>query len=252
MLISHKGANMSSELLDKVNAIVEKSDIPERHTFFQIKNFIIGKEYTVQGQLWQIVRELKARRDNVEALELQIADSEDNVALIDIRIERLCSHIDVHSDYDALLRAKEHEIALRKLDREKMALQKNVNSLKAKLKYLLEEVVFFTGAFDSLSKVEPMKPMDDVGAQKQYWNEKLANHLNLRLLLKNPLDTEFVNTILALDDDAPVKQHMLGILDKVQKLMIKERDRQLSLEASLKAGNVKEAHLKAVGPIVGV
>lgn len=226
---------MSSELLQKVNAILQETEIPERHTFFQIKNFIIGKEYTVQGQLWQVVRELKARKESLDALELQIADGEDNVALIDIEIEDLNSELEIHSDHKALLRIRRREIQTRKLEREKTALLKNVESLKSKVKYLMEEVTYLVGAFETLSRVEPIKALDDVGAQKQYWNEKLATHLNLKLLLKNPLDADFVNTILALDDDAPVKQHMLGMLDRVQKLMIEERDRQRTVLANAKA-----------------
>jgi hypothetical protein len=226
---------MSSELLQKVDAILDQTEIPERHTFFQIKNFIIGKEYTVQGQLWQVVRELKARKESLDALELQIADAEDNVELIDIDIEDLNSELEIHSDGKALLRIRRREIRTRKLEREKAALLKNVQSLKNKVKYLLEEVTYLVGAFETLSRVEQIKAIDDVGAQKQYWNEKLATHLNLKLLLKNPLDADFVNTILALDDDAPVKQHMLGMLDRVQKLMIEERDRQRAALATAKA-----------------
>jgi len=231
---------MSSELLQKVDGILEATEIPERHTFFQIKNFIIGKEYTVQGQLWQVVRELKARRESIDALELQIADGEDNIQLIDIKIEELNYDLEIHSDGKALLRIRRREIEIRKLEREKKALQHNIESLKHKVRYLLEEVLYLAGAYETLSKVEPIKSLDDVGAQKQYWNEKLATHLNLKLLLKNPLDADFVNTILALDDDAPVKQHMLGMLDRVQKMMIEERDRQRAALAVHQSGRIGE------------
>lgn len=224
---------MSSELvLKKVDTILANCEIPDRHTFFQLKNFIIGKEYTVQGQLWQVVREIKSRKDSLDALDLQIANAEDDLDLIDIRKECIDNDrltFSMHSDTVSQIRIRECEIHKRKLEREKQALQKNIDSLKAKSKYILEEVAYLVNAFDTLSQVQPMKPLDDVASQKQYWNEKLATHLNLKLLLKNPLDSEFVNTILALDDDSPVKQYMVGMLDKVQKHMIEERDRQRAL-----------------------
>lgn len=207
---------MSNEILQSVDEILSQSEIPDRHTFFQLKNFIIGKEYTVQGKLWQVVRELKSRRENIEALELQIADMNDNVELVEIKIANL----------NQSSTQQEVVIQVRKLEREKYSLKRNIDKLQSKLKYILEEVSYLKTAFETLNKVEKMKPLDDVTAQKQYWNEKLSTHLNLKLLLKNPLDVDFVNTILSLDDDAPVKVHMAAILDKVQKNMIEERDRQ--------------------------
>lgn len=80
---------MSSELIDKVSEILKKVDIPDRHTFFQIEKFIIGKETTVHSQFWAIIRELQARLETIRAFEKELKDAEDNLELFDLRIEKL-------------------------------------------------------------------------------------------------------------------------------------------------------------------
>jgi hypothetical protein len=55
---------MSSEIrpLELANAIVDEANLPDRSSYFQLKNFVIGRECTIQSQLWQIVRELEAKK----------------------------------------------------------------------------------------------------------------------------------------------------------------------------------------------
>jgi hypothetical protein len=230
------------QLFDKVQTLLAKAEMPERHTFFQMKNFIVGKECTVQGQLWQITRELRARQDSILALHEQLEDAGDNVALLDIAVERLRSPEPKEDE----LGARERQIRIRKVERERASLERTLQTLKNKSKYLLEEMAYLFTAHETLSKISPMKPLDDVDAQKEYWNEKLTEELNLRLLLRHPLDCDFVKTILALEDTSPVKKQMVEILGKVQTNMIAERDRQLSLKADCQTGQHK-ALLKKQG-----
>lgn len=230
------------QLFENVQTLLTKVDMPERHTFFQMKNFIVGKECTVQGQLWQITRELRARQDSILALHDQLADAEDTKALLDIAIERLR----VVPEKEDELSARERQIKIRKIDRERGSLERTLQTLKNKSKYLLEEMAYLYNAHETLNKISPMKPLDDVDAQKEYWNEKLTEELNLRLLLRHPLDCDFVKTILALEDTSPVKKQMVEILNKVQTNMIAERDRQLSLKADCQTSQHK-ALLKKQG-----
>lgn len=218
-----------TNLWEKVQTILQENEIPDRHTFFQLKNFVIGKECTVQGQLWQAIREMKARKESVEALELQIENAEDELELIDIKIER----IQTLNQTDPFV-ARESVILKRKAEREKRTLITSIEKVKSKIKFLMEEIRFFVGAFDNLSKTQSVKPIDDIHAQKEYWNEKLQEELNIRLILKNPIDSSFVQTVLSLDDDAPVKVDMMEMLKGVQKKMIEQRDQARSLEAERK------------------
>lgn len=223
------------KLFENIQELLAKAEMPERHTFFQMKNFIVGKECTVQGQLWQITRELRSRTDSLLALHDQIADSQDNIELLNITTERLRQQ-DAQTDE---LDNREKQVKLRKVDRERASLERTVETLKNKSKYLLEEMAYLYNAHETLNKVQAMKPLDDVQAQQEYWNEKLTEELNLRLLLRNPLDSDFVKTILALEDTSPVKKQMVEILGKVQRNMLEERDRQLALASDKQTGQHK-------------
>lgn len=242
---------MSLEVMDKVNTLLAQVDLPERHTFFQMKNFIVGKEPTLQAQLWQVVKELRARSDSFRALQLQLDDQKDELELAEINYEvarempeepeekdnfgidqpKSVAEIDRHK--------RRRRIMIRKALRHVEAIRDNLKKLETKIKYLLEEVTYLVGAYETLSKVEPIKPLDDVAAQKQYWNEKFAEELNLRLLLKNPLDSEFVRTVLALDDDAPVKKQMVAIIQRIQDDMIARRDRDRAAQVQIDSPEVQ-------------
>ena len=79
---------MSLEIIRKVDNVLDQADVPERHTYFQMKHFIVGKECTIQGQMWQIIRELRARRESLESLQEQIDDLDDDIKISHVQIER--------------------------------------------------------------------------------------------------------------------------------------------------------------------
>ena len=218
---------MSTELIKKTNTILEKANLPDRHTFFQIEKFIIGKEPTVQSQLWAIIRELQARVETVEQFEKDLKDSEDNIELFDIKIERLDIAIkeesqknDAYSD----LNIKEYEINIRKLLRDKQSLILAAQKVNKKLKSTLEEMGYLVAGYEkTVANYGGLKPLDDEQAQKEMWNEKLLEEFNLRLILQRPLDPEFIRTVLCLHDEAPVKRQVINLVENIQKQMIAER-----------------------------
>ncbi len=216
------GAKLSSELIEKMDEILVKADLPERHSYFQIEKFIIGKEITAQSQLWQIVRELRARRETIESYAQQLEDAGDNLELMDIQIERQKHVMEniLDNSLEDRLNKKEIEININKLEREKTRLQQSIQKVQKKVGYSLEESRFLVLAFERLEQLEKLKSLDDRDAQNEYWNEKLLEEFNLRILLRNPLDSELVRTIMALNNDAPVKKHVTAMLEQVQKSMI--------------------------------
>ena len=216
---------MSIELITRVDQVLEKADIPDRHSYFQIRKFIIGKECTAQGQLWQIVRELRARKETIESLKKQLDDAADNLEIMDINIARHDKIINRVEEDE--LNIKEAIINKRKIEREKKHLEESIEKVKEKIKFTQEESAYFLAAFEELEKIEKLKPLDDTEAQVEYWNEKLLEEFNLRVLLKNPLDTELVKTIMALNDDAPVKQHLTAMLKSVQQSMLQHNEKVL-------------------------
>lgn len=219
---------MSTELIEKVDAILKKAEMPDRHTFFQLEKFVVGKEPTGQGQLWQVVRELQSRKETVDSYRKDLADAEDNLELFDIRIERLSREIRHIAAEEAGnfsdLEIQEREINIRKLQRDKEALIKSARKVNNKLKCILEEMAFLATGYEKiLEHIGEAKPLDDEASQKEYWNERLLEEFNLRVILKRPLDPDFVKTVMALHDEAPVKKHVTAALEGIQQHMIEER-----------------------------
>jgi len=227
---------MSTELSEKVDEILKNAKLPDRHTFFQIEKFLIGKEPTGQAQLWQIVRELNARQETVESYKKQLEDCEDEFELFDIKIERFNRNIrdlakiepeTIEGEY-LDLRIQEYEINIRKLQREKESLAKSAKKVQQKLKNVMEEMAFLTHGYDRIKAVVgEMKSLDDEQAQREYWNEKLLEEFNLRVMFNRPLDPEFIKTVLSLEDGSPVKNHVIGLVNNIQNKMIEQQKKEL-------------------------
>lgn len=215
---------MSTELIQKIETILNKVDLPDRHTFFQLEKFVIGKEPTAQAQLWQIVREMQARLETVDSYRKQLEDSEDTLELFDIRIERqnrvLREESKQKNEYTDL-NLQEYEINIRKLQRDKESLILSARKVTKKLRCVLEELAFLSVAYEKIiENYGEIKPIDDDEAQREMWNEKLLEEFNLRVILQRPLEPEFVRTVLCLGEESPVKQHLVKMIDNIQKKMI--------------------------------
>jgi len=215
------------ELIVKADEILKNADLPDRHSFFQIEKFIIGKEPTVHAQLWQIVREIQARVETFDSLQKQLEDAEDNLELMDIQIQKMAREVRLLSERAEImtdLEIQEREINIRKLEREKKALIRSAKKVRHKFKSLLEELSFLVVGYEKIvANNGDLKPFDDDQAQREMWNEKLLEEFNLRVILQRPLDPEFVKTVLCLGDEAPVKQHVTKMIDQVQRKMIEQK-----------------------------
>lgn len=181
-----------------------------RHSYFQLKYFLLGKEPTHQAKLWQCLRELDSRKDVWEALLLEIEDVKDNLDLATIKLKKLESKVNFKSDYNK----KIHEIKVSKLKRTKIYTEKNLNKLILKKKNLLEEIDFFLKSYKNLEQIESLKPFDDLDSQKEYWGQKLIQKLNLRKVMGIAPDLDVLDTILLLPDDVPIKQQTLIEINK--------------------------------------
>lgn len=215
---------MSSELKRRVGEILKETKLPDRHSKFQLEKFVIGKEPTAHAQLWQVIRELDARNETIDSLQKDLADSEDNLELFDLKIERLNREIKTISQDEGEmndLEIQEREINIRKLLREKEALTKAARRVHQKLTYVLEETAFLVRAYDAIVvQIGDLKHLDDEEAQREMWNEKLLEELNLRVLLQRPMDPELVRTIMCLPEDIPVKETLVKLLESRQQQMI--------------------------------
>jgi len=197
---------MSSEYNEKIEELL-KNEIVDRHSFFQLKYFVIGKEPTIQAKLWRCLRELQSRKETIDSINLELEDIEDRKLLMIIEMEKLRQSIE-NNNFQA-----EIEIKTRQIKRKIEGIDRSKNSMCKKLKFAKEEASFFYEAYQSLEKKEKIKPFDDIKAQTEYWEQKLRSELEMRMLLRQPLDIELVKAILSLSDDAPIKKETINILN---------------------------------------
>jgi hypothetical protein len=210
---------------------VLKHEVAQRHSYFQLKYFLIGKEPTLQSKMWQCIRELKTRQESMDSLELEVDETKDKLELLDISIGKLRLDQEQASvlppwnteNYNGLdipdgakygeLFQREIDIKIRQIERQKKAAEANLLQLADRKKWLEEECRFFLETFKNLQKIEPLKHFDDIASQKEYWGERLAQKLNLKMLTHNQLDTELVETIVALPEDMPIRKQAMGTLN---------------------------------------
>jgi hypothetical protein len=201
------------DLLVCINQIIEQPEVQRRHTMFQLKYFILGREPTIQARLRKCVVELTSRKESMENLRLALEDLQDDIEL---------ANIDINRQEIATKEAKEDlekrfsEINTRKARRKRKALESELRKLGKRLRETEEEAAFFFQAYRDLEKAEPLKPFDDFDTNIQYWNERYTEELKLRLLLQKPIDLELAKSILALDKSAPIRVEFINILEQLE------------------------------------
>lgn len=227
----------TNELMVEMKEIL-KNEIAERHSYFQMKYFIINKEPTIQSKMWQCLREIKTRHESLESIMLEIDEGKDNLELIDINIDKLEDTLRKRiGKEDSKSELREMEIGIRKMKRKKVLSEKNLEVLTKKMSHLEEEANFFVITFESLNKIEPLRNYDDIDSQKQYWNEKLLQKVNLKMLLHSTVDTEIIETVMALPDDLPIKQQTVKNLELRHGQMA-----HIKQQAEMSLANKQEKH----------
>lgn len=207
-------------LIEEIQDVL-KNEVSCRHSYFQLRYFLIGKEPTNQSKMWQCLRELKTRHESLSNLDLEREETKDRIELLDISIEKLEEDNPYLQDVKASIKNRETIIKIRQIQRQKTAAQASLSSLEERKKWLEEESRFFLETFKNIQKVEPLKSFDDLESQKQYWGEKLSQKLNLKMLTNNQLDSELIETIVALPDDVPLKKQTLATLNVRHSQMLK-------------------------------
>jgi hypothetical protein len=207
---------MSTDLIKKMDDLL-KNDVISRHSYFQLKYFLIGKEPTNQAKMWQCLRELKLRKDNLKNLLLQIEEEKDKLELHEINLIKLNKLKDKETDE---ITTKELVVKQRQLNRAIEGVKNTILDLQEKQRFIEEECEFFLQTYKNIEKIEPIKNFDDIEAQKEYWGTKLLEKMNLKILLENNIDIELVETVLSLPDDIPIKQQVLNKLNALQANML--------------------------------
>lgn len=205
------------------------NEVVERHSFFQLKNFVIGKEPTHQAKLWRCLKELESRKKSIDSMKMEIENVKDSMEILEIEIN--------DNKEDCKLSEKEikiNEIKKRQKKRSMYSLMETEKELYRKMKYAYEEAMFFTKMFEALNKQEKVKPFDDMESQISYWNEKLSHELNIKILNGITPDVELIKTILSLDKESPVKKEVLSILSQNQGLVMIDRKKKAEIIDTVK------------------
>lgn len=218
-----------------------QTEVVDRHSFFQLKYFVIGKEPTMQSKMWRCLTELKTRKEAIDSINLEIEETKDTIELLDIEEKRLENIREPEKKpmetnpqlAERELFKRELSIKKRQAKRKKEGISKSLDNLYKKLKFTQEEAAFFVESFKQLSQVENLKPYDDLESQKLYWNEKLSQEFDLKVLLHGTPDVELVKTILALTDDLEIKKTTVKSLQNTQKrIASKEEEMEKMIELS--------------------
>lgn len=212
--------------LENLQRVLEKHPLTGRHSYFQLKYFVVGKEPTPQAKIWQCLREMKARRDALEAIQLERDEANDRIALVEIDIERLKNPrksaygMDVPEEDELVL--KRREIKIRQSERKLASMKKALADLAVRQKDTEEEAAFFLQAFNDLS-ANGVVDYDDVNAQKEYWTARFSNEMNMKFMMEGRIDSEMAKAVLSLPDDTVVKQELIGILARQQNILEAKR-----------------------------
>lgn len=198
------------ELMKDVGEILKNKET-ERHSFFQLNYFVIGKEPTHQAKLRKCVDELKLKRDELESINLQVEDLQDKNEIMYMEISKFTGM------------DRETELKVRMVERRIKQNNNSIDMLVSRGKSVEEEMLFLTQAFRQLSEKESMKDWDDIEVQKEYWNAKLAEEISYRLLMHLPIDMELVKTALALPS-GDAKDKIVALLQKQSKKISGDKD----------------------------
>lgn len=206
--------SLNNSTYEKACAITEGRSC-ERHTFYQLKHFVLGKELTTQAKLQKCIREINARKKSLKSMILGLEDASDELRSMELKLASL-EKKNVKDPLD-----REHlEIQKRRLKRKMDMVSDSIEEIGQKIRETEEETEFFMTAFQQLEVIEPLKRHDDPDSNAEFWNENFAQDLRLRLMLQKPIDLELVKCILAMDQDAPVRREVVGILEQIQRRAI--------------------------------
>jgi hypothetical protein len=216
----------------RIDKILESTNVVNRHSFFQLKYFVIGKEPTIQSKLRRCLLELEARKESLESYKGAIDESLDDICLADLeilKIEQNPSTEPIDTEIAGLL--------IKKLKRKRMCLEMAVQSMEKKLTECEEESRFILSEYEALLEIETPRSYDEMESNVEYWNAKFLEEMNLRLMLGKPLDIEIVKSILQLPAEVPVKQEMKNILDQIKQKALSHTKVEVQLEDQTKEMN---------------
>ena len=200
-------------MIEKCKELLSKFPVPQRHSDFQIEKFIIGKEPTYHARMWQCMREIETRHESLVNIEFEIENQKDDIILKQLEKEK-----NLKKDKD--LREKEDEVMLRKIERSIAHMEISLNKLLSKKKNIEEETKKFIEILEDVNKNIPYVEFNDEIAQRDYFENKFANEINLNILLGHPINNELVRSTMCLGDGSKVKTQLVESLNNLQRKLL--------------------------------
>jgi len=195
-------------MLNKIKEIIDKEIVVNRHSDFQIENFIIGKELTPSAKAWQCVRELKTRYESLVNLEMELENILDDVEIKKIEIEEEKEKNTRKTPFFV----RKLERSLKNLEINQLKLLENKKNYQAECEKLLE-------VFNKISSETDIKEWNDTSAQMEYFENKFGNELNLDFLLSNHVNKELIRSILQLDNSSKLKINLIESISNKKGLL---------------------------------
>lgn len=205
-------------ILEKAKEKCQKK-LPQRPSFFQMKYFILEKEPTIQSKLWTCMREIDSKIECLDSIDLEKEEISDKLEEVEINLQELNNQIKVDNDN---LIAKKLNIKIRRNNRKKIVIQKNLLKIEEKQKGLLEELRFYLDSYEAYEKIEKLKEYDNIDVQKEYWNAKLNSKMSIKALATStPFGAELLETVFSLPNDSEIKKVLLQKIPNSQALNTK-------------------------------
>ena len=210
-----------NDIVKELKDICDNYNLPQRHTDFQIEHFIIGKESSFYGRIWQCLRELQQRYETIQAVDCELLDIEDNIKLEEIELKKLeiknKNYESPISPELAELKKQKREIILRKQIRKVESYKKSLEKTNHRKMEVLSECRKFIEVFKALINDKPFVDINDPQAQLEFWNAKFSSELNLHAMLNHPMNAELVKSVLALPNESNIKGQLINAFDNLGK-----------------------------------
>ena len=145
------------KLVKEINDVIQKQEINSRHSYFQLKYFLIGKEPTLQSKMWQCLRELKTRNESITNMDLELEELKDKLKILDIGVRRLRRDMETVKIEDKIsheLYVEECEIKIRQLIRQSKSVENSINDILERKRCVLDESRFFLVTYQNMAQNE--------------------------------------------------------------------------------------------------
>jgi hypothetical protein len=188
---------------------VNIESLPENYDkLFWDQQFHIGKEHSFHGRMWQCMREIETRYDSLVNINFEIENQKDDIILKKIEKDKKIKVVVID---------EELSIEIRKIDRSISHMTTNLLKLETKKKNIELESAKFVEILEELVKTTPFVDYNNEEAQKEYFENKFANEINLNILLGHPINNELVRSTMCLGDNSKIKTQLVESLSNIQR-----------------------------------